>query len=59
MEGEGMSVNRLAQLAGIPQPTLFKYLKGGGTPTVDTFDSLAAPLTTDLEELLAAARRRV
>lgn len=59
LEQEGLSVNRLAQLADVPQPTLHKYLQGGGTPTVDVFNALAGPLNTDLEELLSAARRRV
>ncbi|NAE18091.1 helix-turn-helix domain-containing protein [Enterococcus hirae] len=59
MEGEGMSLGRLADAAGTSRQTLTNQLRGIGVPTLDTLDAVAAALHTDLEELLAAARRRV
>lgn len=59
MEGQAMSVNRLAKLVGIHQQTLDPHLKGSGTVGVDEWDAIARELGETLEQLLEAARRRM
>lgn len=60
MQGEGLSVNRLAGLSGIQQPTLLRKLRAQGRLTVDEWDRVAVALgEPGLEALLEAARRRV
>lgn len=52
----GMTQARLAQLSGVPRPTLATLESGSANPTLQVLVSVAAALQVSVEELIAPPR---
>lgn len=49
----GLTQSRLAQLSGVPRPTLANLESGGANPTLAVLTAVAAALSVTVEELIA------
>ncbi|MCP4809814.1 MAG: helix-turn-helix domain-containing protein [Proteobacteria bacterium] len=55
-EIRGYTQNKLAQLSGVPRPTIANLESGGANPTLSVLTKVAAALQVSIEELISPPR---
>lgn len=47
-----ITVTTLSRMSGVPQPTLWRYANGVGTPTINNLVKIANSLDVDVSDLI-------
>lgn len=59
LKNEGLAQKELAQLAGITEPALSRYIKGERQPKMEVIANLATALNTTSDYLISGAEEEV